>query len=618
MNPYNYGYTNMHDYNLYMQSTQGYNPEMQSTRAFNPYVSYNPQQQYFNMLGEQSTEIKKLKEYIEALKIDFEKLKTVSELTIKDAIVSNSFIDSTIEKFKTQDELNTETDNNLKNYDNRLNTAFKKIEKINNKLKNLDKQDKEQEENPNEKSITIIKRGPETSINSILSHIFSSMTNSDQESIPKNDLLDSDDEFEDIDLYVTPKIEELEKDINIIDTNIKTLEDLIAIGKKYEMKNKTIKKPPKTQYIYENKSNNSLFGQPFSTQQSGTLSSISPMPSMMVLPTNKTPYLSIPPIQSKPSLDFKKSETNNFIGDKQEKYYTYDGKKYNIDIEKIVNLIEPLTKLLNTIGMSKIKEQILEMILYYIQGFEKTTSDMLHTSIEGPPGVGKTKLGRILAQIYHGLGVISSKRFKRVRRTDLIGKYLGHTAHKTQEVIDEAEGGVLFIDEAYSLGNGEDKDSFSKECIDTINMNLTEKKKNLIVIVAGYSDQLDKSFFAMNEGLRRRFPFRFTIDGYDYKELTQIFYTKIKKLKWKLDKDLSQEYLEDFFKKNKEHMKHYGGDIETIVMNCKMTHAKRVIGKPHYYKKIITIDDFDKAYDNFKNNKIKKEEISDSIKHIYM
>ena len=89
---------------------------------------------------------------------------------------------------------------------------------------------------------------------------------------------------------------------------------------------------------------------------------------------------------------------------------------------------------------------------------------MLHTSIEGPPGVGKTKLGRILAHIYSALDIIPSKRFKRVRRTDLIGKYLGHTAHKTQEVINEAEGGVLFIDEAYSLGDNENRDSFSKEC----------------------------------------------------------------------------------------------------------------------------------------------------------
>jgi len=298
-------------------------------------------------------------------------------------------------------------------------------------------------------------------------------------------------------------------------------------------------------------------------------------------------------------------------------YYEYNGKKYAIDIKKIVNLIEPLNKLKKIIGMDKIKKEVLDMILYYIQGFEKNNSDMLHTSIEGPPGVGKTKLGRILAHIFSALEIIPSKRFKRVRRTDLIGKYLGHTAHKTQEVIDEAEGGVLFIDEAYSLGDNENRDSFSKECIDTINQNLTEKKKKLIVIIAGYSDQLDKTFFSINEGLRRRFPFRFQIEGYNEKELTEIFISKIKKIDWRLNIDITSEYLNDFFKINKNNFKHFGGDIETLVMNCKMVYSSRVIGKKNAYKKILIKEDITNAYDKFVSNKKKTEDIPDSVKHFY-
>ena len=266
--------------------------------------------------------------------------------------------------------------------------------------------------------------------------------------------------------------------------------------------------------------------------------------------------------------------------------------------------------------MEKVKVQLLDMILYYIQGFENTTSDMLHTSIEGPPGVGKTKLGRIIAHIYSALEVIPSKRFKIVKRTDLIGKYLGHTAHKTQEVIDEADGGVLFIDEAYSLGDNDGKDSFSKECIDTINQNLTEKKKKLIVIVAGYTNQLDSTFFAVNQGLRRRFPFRFQIDGYNEKEMTDIFYSKIKKINWRLNQDINREYLENFFKQNKDKLKNFGGDIETLVMNCKMTHASRVIGKNYKNKKIINRNDLDEAYKKYNLNK-KNLEINDSVKMFY-
>merc|ERR1711991_1200935 len=107
--------------------------------------------------------------------------------------------------------------------------------------------------------------------------------------------------------------------------------------------------------------------------------------------------------------------------------------------------------------------------------------DMLHTVITGPPGVGKTELGRILGHIYKGMGVLKKGHLKIVKRSDLIGKYLGHTAAKTQDVIDECSGGVMFIDEAYSLCNKEGRDSFSKECIDTLNQNLTERRDFLCI-----------------------------------------------------------------------------------------------------------------------------------------
>jgi len=100
---------------------------------------------------------------------------------------------------------------------------------------------------------------------------------------------------------------------------------------------------------------------------------------------------------------------------------------------------------------------------------------MLHTVIEGPPGCGKSKLGKLFAEIYAGLGIIKSKRFQLVKRTDLVGEYLGHTEHRTQEIIDKAEGGVLFIDEAYSLGNEGKRDSFSKAAIDVINQKFRRK-----------------------------------------------------------------------------------------------------------------------------------------------
>ena len=148
--------------------------------------------------------------------------------------------------------------------------------------------------------------------------------------------------------------------------------------------------------------------------------------------------------------------------------------------------------------MNSIKKNIINHIIYYLQDLDDS-KNMIHTIIQGPPGVGKSLLGKIIGDIYYYLGIFNNNlrhhRFEEYRnnypfrvakRSDLIGRYLGETAIKTQEFIDSCYGGVMFIDEAYSLGNNEGRDSFSKECIDTINQNLTENKGNFLCIIAGY------------------------------------------------------------------------------------------------------------------------------------
>ena len=118
----------------------------------------------------------------------------------------------------------------------------------------------------------------------------------------------------------------------------------------------------------------------------------------------------------------------------------------------------------------------------------------MHTVIYGPPGTGKTEIAKIIGAIFAKLGVLNKKQFKKVTRADLIAGYLGQTALKTRDVIKEALGGVLFIDEAYALGNPEKKDSFAKECIDTLRT-ISEHKDQLMVIIAGYEEELKKAFF---------------------------------------------------------------------------------------------------------------------------
>jgi ABC-type molybdenum transport system ATPase subunit/photorepair protein PhrA len=216
---------------------------------------------------------------------------------------------------------------------------------------------------------------------------------------------------------------------------------------------------------------------------------------------------------------------------------------YNIgeNKNKLNKILPSLIKLQKLTGMESVKKTIVGHILYFLMNYEKN-QDMIHTVIEGPPGVGKTTLGYILGEIYSNLDIIEQPKnktnqlkFKIVKRSDLIAKYLGQTSHRTQEVINSVLGGVLFIDEAYSLGNNDADDSYSKECLDTLNQNLSEKKNQFLCIIAGYKNSLDRNFFAYNEGLRRRFPFTYTIEEYSPNELKNIFIGMLDNSNWGLE-----------------------------------------------------------------------------------
>lgn len=280
-------------------------------------------------------------------------------------------------------------------------------------------------------------------------------------------------------------------------------------------------------------------------------------------------------------------------------------KKYCLDLKILNNMIEPLSDLNSLIGLNKVKKQLFDQIIFYLQSLDNKNFDMLHTVIAGSPGTGKTELAKIIAKIYNKMGILSKGTFKSVKRNDLIGGYLGQTALKTQKVLNEAKGGVLFIDEAYSLGNKEGRDSYSKECIDTITAFLTEEREDFICIIAGYKHDLEKCFFSQNHGLKRRFNWKFEIGGYTPSELRQIFIKKIKDYGWKIKSD--EDIPIKLFEHNKELFEFNGGDMETLFQKCKMAHSLRVLKSHPSEKKILNLDDFKSGLDNFTTAKEKKE-----------
>jgi len=287
--------------------------------------------------------------------------------------------------------------------------------------------------------------------------------------------------------------------------------------------------------------------------------------------------------------------------------------EYNINMEAIHNIKKPVIKLNNMIGMNKLKESILDQIIYFIQDLHLNNGDFMHTVIAGPPGTGKTEIAKIMGEIFSNLGILKKKKFKKVTRSDLIAGYLGQTALKTQEVIKECLGGVLFIDEAYALGNEQKKDSFAKECIDTLCEALSDHKENLMVIVAGYESDLNKCFFSYNKGLDSRFTWRFKTDDYNGKELNQIFNKKVKDISWKNDK-IKNKWFEDKMKI----FTFYGRDMETLLAKVKIAHSRRVFCLSDEFKKHLTLEDLNKGYDMFLNNdEVKKRDTTNIISHMY-
>lgn len=256
----------------------------------------------------------------------------------------------------------------------------------------------------------------------------------------------------------------------------------------------------------------------------------------------------------------------------------------------------------NRTKTTKIKLEKLGVDDYY--GFE---IDGNHLYVLGDFTVThNTTVCHILAKIYCKLGVLSHGHFRIATRSDLIGEYLGHTAAKTRGYLESCMGGVVLIDEAYSIGTEDAKeDTYSKECVDVLNQFLSDNR-NIICILAGYKDCMEKNLFNLNQGLDRRFPWRFHMDTYSGKELADIFMYRFmkknrKQMRWKTG--FKSINIVPLFAQNKHLFKNNGGDCEKLVSLCKIAHGDRIFLLGESEKKeskgTLSLSDFKIGFNSF-------------------
>lgn len=266
---------------------------------------------------------------------------------------------------------------------------------------------------------------------------------------------------------------------------------------------------------------------------------------------------------------------------------------------------ELLTELDSFIGLQSIKQSIRDFISYleFINerkkhGLKAEEKFSINAVFLGNPGTGKTTIARLLGSIFKAMGILPSGHVIEVDRAGLVGQYIGETAQKTEKVINDSIGGVLFIDEAYTLiKKGGSSQDFGQEAIDILLKRMEDRKGEFVVIAAGYPDEME-SFLNSNPGLKSRFTHTFLFEDYTPDELTQIFNSYLRNEEYTITEDALEFLKKELTTLYRNRDKSFGNArlVKKIFENAKINLSKRVKTLPASERtketlNTITIDD---------------------------
>ena len=264
------------------------------------------------------------------------------------------------------------------------------------------------------------------------------------------------------------------------------------------------------------------------------------------------------------------------------------------------------------IGLDEVKEQIKKIISFVKTSKTRNNMPMLHMCFNGNPGTGKTTVARIVGKIFAEEKILSDKKvFVEAQRCDLIGKYVGHTAPMTQRVIEQSLGGILFIDEAYSIASyiqDEAGRDFGAECIATLLKGMEDNRENLCVILAGYTNEM-KHMLEVNPGFESRIQFTIEFPDYSSEDLYKIFKNLCAKEKYQMSNNVKAFLIDHFnkakLKKNFSNARY----VRSLYEKVKIEQAYRINTKGEENKNLIKKCDIEKVVESFETNYEKKLKI---------